>query len=71
LDEQRYPSHRTAARLDPTWRGSSSVGAAHIDPTDAYADEPKYSAWKVSLFIIVFCGAFWAGVSYLAMRLLG
>ncbi len=41
------------------------------DPGDPYSDEPKYPAWKVSLFVIVFCGAFWAGISYLAMRLFG
>lgn len=40
------------------------------DP-DPYADEPKWAAWKVTLTLVIFCGAFWAGISYLAMRLLG
>ncbi len=40
------------------------------DP-DPYADEPKWAAWKVTLALVIFCGAFWAGISYLAMRLLG
>lgn len=38
---------------------------------DPYIDEPKWAAWKVTLAVVVFCGAFWAGISYLAMRLLG
>lgn len=38
---------------------------------DPYADEPKWAAWKITLAVIVFCGAFWAGVSYIAMRLIG
>ena len=43
-----------------------------VDPTpDPYADEPKWAAWKVTLALVIFCGAFWAGISYLAMRLLG
>jgi len=40
-------------------------------PPDPYEGEPKYAAWKVTLFVILFCGAFWAGLSYLAMRLFG
>ncbi|HVY88065.1 MAG TPA: hypothetical protein VG942_04305 [Hyphomonadaceae bacterium] len=38
---------------------------------DPYADEPKWPAWKVTVFVIVFCAAFWAGIAYLAMRLMG
>ena len=41
------------------------------DPPDPLEGEPKYAAWKVTLFVILFCGAFWAGLSYLAMRLFG
>ncbi len=41
------------------------------EPPDPYEGEPKYAAWKVTLFVILFCGAFWAGLSYLAMRLFG
>ena len=38
---------------------------------DPYADEPRWPAWKVTVAIAVFCVAFWAGIGYLAMRLLG
>lgn len=46
----------------------------HIDfdvESDPYADQPKWAAWKVTLAVIVFCGAFWAGIGYVAMRLFG
>lgn len=52
---------------DPAEPGIRSGG----DPPDPLKDEPKYAAWKVTLFVILFCGAFWAGLSYLAMRLFG
>jgi hypothetical protein len=72
LAGQRYPSRRAATALDDapqrTVRGGRTTPA---EPTDPYADEPRYPAWKVSLFVVLFCGAFWAGISYLAMRLLG
>ena len=42
-----------------------------MNPPDPYADEPKWPAWKVTVFVIVFCGAFWAGVLYLLSRLFG
>jgi hypothetical protein len=38
---------------------------------DPFADEQKWPAWKVTVAVVVFCGAFWTGVGYLAMRLLG
>lgn len=38
---------------------------------DPYADESKWSAWKVTVFVIAFCAAFWFGIGYLAMRLMG
>jgi hypothetical protein len=41
------------------------------DPLDPLADEPKWPAWKVTLAVILFCGAFWAGVVYLGMKLFG
>lgn len=34
-------------------------------------DEPKWAAWKVSLGVVLFCGAFWAGVYYILARVLG
>lgn len=36
-----------------------------------FSDEPKWPAWKVTLAVVFFCGAFWAGIGYLAVRLLG
>lgn len=38
---------------------------------DPFADEPRWPAWKVTIAVVIFCGAFWTGVGYLAMRLLG
>lgn len=52
-------------------RGKASLSEPRSGGDDPYIDEPKYPAWKVSLFVIVVCGAFWAGVSYLAVRLFG
>lgn len=31
--------------------------------------EERWPAWKSALFVVAFCGAFWAGVAYLASRL--
>lgn len=38
---------------------------------DALADEPKWPAWKVTVAVVVFCGSFWSGIGYLAVRLFG
>jgi hypothetical protein len=38
---------------------------------DPYAGEPRWAAWKVTLFVLLFCGAFWAGIAWLVMRLFG
>ena len=59
----------------PPARGDVRFGL-RMDPSDPlspdpYADEPKWPAWKVTVFVIVFCGAFWGGIGYLAMRLMG
>lgn len=35
-----------------------------------YEDE-KWPAWKVTVFVVAFCGAFWTGIAYLLARLLG
>lgn len=40
-------------------------------PQDHFQDEPKWPAWKVTVAVLVFCGAFWSGIGYLAVRLLG
>lgn len=31
----------------------------------------RWPAWKSAVFVVGFCGAFWAGVAYLAFRLFG
>jgi hypothetical protein len=38
---------------------------------DAFPNEPRWQAWKVTLAVVVFCTACWAGIGYLAVRLLG
>ncbi len=40
---------------------------APIETTE-YGDE-KWPAWKTTLFVLVFCGSFWAGVAYLFIGL--
>lgn len=45
--------------------------AIESEPVDLLIDEPRWAAWKVTLTVVVFCGAFWAGIGYVAMRLLG
>jgi hypothetical protein len=48
-----------------------SIGDIDAGGPDPFADEHKWPAWKVTVAVVVFCGAFWTGVGYLAMRLLG
>jgi hypothetical protein len=31
----------------------------------------KWPAWKVTTMVVLFCGAFWAGLFWVAMRLFG
>ncbi len=31
---------------------------------------PRWPAWKTTLFLVIFVGAFWTGVGYLAIRLM-
>ncbi len=38
---------------------------------DPYAGEKKWPAWAVTLGVIVFCGAFWTGVSVIFKQLVG
>lgn len=54
--------------------GYSDVRRSVVDDAtlpDHFIDEPKWPAWKVTIAVVVFCGAFWAGIGYLAVRLLG
>lgn len=36
---------------------------------DPLADEPKWPAWKVTVAVVVFCTAFWAGAYYLVAEI--
>ncbi len=42
-----------------------------MTPPDPFVDEPKWPAWKVTIGVVVFCTAFWAGIAYIASRLFG
>jgi len=53
---------------------SDPKGLRHGNPVVRYGggrdpDTERWPAWKSALFVIVFCGAFWAGVAYLVSRL--
>lgn len=61
------PAHR-AGETDNATHAVGDIDAGGPDP---FADDPKWPAWKVTIVVVVFCGAFWSGVGYLAMRLLG
>jgi hypothetical protein len=74
LANNRYSAQATISRIDELGGEPDGEPGQHTlggEPPDPYANEPKYAAWKVTLFVILFCGAFWAGLSYLAMRLFG
>jgi len=47
-----------------------AIGDIDAGP-DPFADEQKWPAWKVTVAVVIFCAAFWGGVGYLAMRLMG
>ncbi len=38
-------------------------------PSDPLADEPKWPAWKVTIAVVVFSGAFWAGIYWIGSSL--
>ena len=62
-DDTRTKQETAASREgDPKPRLPSNL-------PDPLADEPKWPAWKVTIAVIVFCSAFWAGVGYLVSRL--
>jgi len=64
------PTARVDVREKPSQHGEPALGQR----TPTYGQEPvveKWAAWKVSLFVIVFCGTFWAGAIYVATRLFG
>jgi hypothetical protein len=64
--------------LDPRASGAGSLRQPHAqetrpdlgrrDPGPGDADA-KWPAWKVTSFVILFCGAFWTAVVYLISAL--
>ena len=59
-------------RLTTSTDGNVQTGnEGASDPPDPYAGETKWPAWKVTVAVIVFCTAFWLGVSYLVVKLFG
>ena len=73
MAEIRAAIHATApGRDDFAARPSKDASVGNDDQAplpDPYADQTKWPAWKVTLAVIVFCGAFWTGVGYLVFRL--
>lgn len=62
----------TRDSLDRLSLESRSVRAGGAIVRFGGAPEPeagRWPAWKSALFVVVFCGAFWAGVAYLVSRL--
>jgi hypothetical protein len=55
----------------PRGRDAEREPVSPRNPSDPFAGEAKWPAWKVTVAVIVFCGAFWAGIIYLGMRLFG
>lgn len=62
------PAATRAGNIDDTL---NSIGEPDAGGPDPFADDPRWPAWKVTLGVVVFCAAFWTGVGFLAMRLLG
>lgn len=59
--------------VDVRDKPASHDGRALVQRTPTYGGEPdvgKWPAWKVSLFVIVFCGAFWTLVYVLGSKLI-
>jgi hypothetical protein len=61
-DDTRTTKQAAARESDPTPRLPSNL-------PDPLAGESKFPAWKVTIAVIIFCSAFWAGVGYLISRL--
>ena len=66
------------ARLKPpASKGSGAAGGNgetslnySTHPGDPHLDGDKWPAWKVTMFVVGFCGAFWTGLAYLLVSLL-
>lgn len=64
------PARRPEA--DAAFAGDMRMGLPALrEAEDPGFEEPRWPAWKVTIAVVLFCGSFWMGVGYLAMRLLG
>jgi hypothetical protein len=75
LADIRRAMHQSVVSIDrlttSTDRSARTENEGVSDPPDPYAGETKWPAWKVTVAVIVFCAAFWLGVSYLVVKLFG
>jgi hypothetical protein len=54
----------------PVGKDARARAESEPAPPDPFAGQTKWAAWKVTLAVIVFCGAFWTGVAYFVSQLL-
>lgn len=70
MDIRSLSSVSDETRAKPAREGETNTSPRlSSNLPDPLADEPKWPAWKVTIAVIVFCSAFWAGVGYLVSRL--
>lgn len=69
LDIRSLSSVSDDTRSKPAREGETRPPRLSSNLPDPHADEPKWPAWKVTIAVIVFCSAFWAGIGYLVSRL--
>lgn len=75
LSDIRAAIHATVAGIDDLTANPGKDVLAQVEDQpplpDPYADQTKWPAWKVTVAVVAFCGAFWAGVGYLVLKLFG
>lgn len=59
------------ADVDAGYMDLRRQGADDARLADPLAGEPKWAAWKVTVAVVVFCGAFWGGMYYLVTAAFG
>jgi hypothetical protein len=73
LAKIRAAIHATVAGIDDLTANPGKDAPVRVEdqapPPDPYADQTKWPAWKVTLAVIIFCGAFWTGIGYLVLRI--
>ena len=69
MSDVRLEPSASNASVSSDRRGETPVNyAVHLDEA-VFADD-KWPAWKVTVFVVAVCGAFWTGLAYLLVRLL-